>query len=99
MCAFQNQAHPRDAAVAERGFLLIQSGLRRAVAASAAQAGDDDWIKNSLPVGRPSVRRPKPLDGYGTYDGACIERTETLLFGGISRQTKNAFSASSAPLR
>jgi hypothetical protein len=99
MCAFQNQAHRRDAEVAERGFLLIQSGLRRAVAASAAQAGDDDWIKNSLPVGRPSVRRPKPLDGYGTYDGACIERTETLLFGGISRQTKNAFSASSAPLR
>ena len=25
---------------------MIQSGLRRAVAASAAQAGDGDWIKN-----------------------------------------------------
>ena len=27
---------------------MIQSGLRRAVAASAAQAGDDDWIINSI---------------------------------------------------
>ena len=57
-----------------------------------SRAGDGDWIKNSIPSGR----RPKPLDGYGTYDEACIERTETFLFGGISRQTKNAFSASSA---
>jgi len=54
------------AEVAERGFLLIQSGLRRAAAASAAQAGDGDWIKNSLPAGRPSGRRSKPLAGYGT---------------------------------
>ena len=82
MCAFQNQAHRRAAEVAERGFLLIQSG-------------DGDWIKNSIPSGRGS----KPLDGYGTYDEACIERTEPFLFGGISRQTKNSFSASSAPLR
>jgi len=44
----------------------------------------------------PSGRRSKPLDGYGTYYEARIERTETFLFGGISRQTKNAFSASSA---
>ena len=95
MYAFQNQAHRRAAEIAERGFILIQSGLRRAVAASAAQAGDGDWIKNSILSGR----RPKPLDGYGTYDEVCIERTETFLFGGISRQTKNAFSASSAPLR
>jgi len=50
-------------------------------------------------AGRPSGRRPKPLDGYGAYYEACIERTETFLFGGISRQTKKAFSASSAPLR
>ena len=71
---------------------MIQSGLRRAVAASAAQAGDGDWIKNSIPSGR----RPKPLDGYGTDYEACIERTETFLFGGISRQTKKTFSASSA---
>jgi hypothetical protein len=78
---------------------MIPSGLRLAAAASAAQAGEGDWIKNSLPAGRPSGRRPKPLDGYGTYDEACIERTETLLFGGISRQTKDAFFASSAPLR
>jgi len=33
---------------------MIQSGLRRAVAASAAQAGEGDWIINSLPEGRPS---------------------------------------------
>ena len=72
---------------------MIQSGLRCAVAASAAQAGDGDWIKTSIPSGR----RLKPPDGYGTYDEACIERTETFLFGGISRQSKNAFSASSAP--
>ena len=78
---------------------MIPSGLRLAAAASAAQAGEGDWIKNSLPAGRPSGRRPKPLDGYGTYDEACIESTETLLFGGISRQTKDAFFASSAPLR
>jgi hypothetical protein len=82
MYAFQNQAHRRAAEVAERGFLLIQSG-------------GGDWIKNPIFSGR----RPKPLDGYGTYDEACIERTETLLFGGISRQTKDAFFASSAPLR
>jgi len=31
--------------------LMIQSGLRRAVAASAAQAGDGDWIINSLRAG------------------------------------------------
>ena len=30
-------------------LLMIQSGLRRAVAASAAQAGDDDWIISSIP--------------------------------------------------
>jgi hypothetical protein len=97
VCAFQNQVHRRAAEIAERGFLLIQSGLRRAVAASAAQAGDRDWIKNSLPVGRPAGRRSKPLDGRGTYYEACIEKMETFLFGSISRQTKNAFSASSAP--
>ncbi len=33
---------------------MIQSGLRSAVAASAAQAGDGDWIIDSLPAGRPS---------------------------------------------
>jgi hypothetical protein len=53
--------------------------------------------RTCLPAGRPSGRRLKPPDGYGTYDEACIERTETFLFGGISRQTKNAFSASSLP--
>jgi hypothetical protein len=31
---------------------MIQSGLRRAVAASAAQAGDGDWIINSIPTYR-----------------------------------------------
>jgi len=30
---------------------MIQSGLRRAVVASAAQAGDGDWIINSLRAG------------------------------------------------
>jgi len=29
---------------------MIQSGLRRGVAASAAQAGDDDWIIGSIPA-------------------------------------------------
>jgi hypothetical protein len=32
-------------------FPMIQSGLRLAVAASAAQAGDGDWIITSLPSG------------------------------------------------
>jgi len=81
MCAFQNQAHRRAAEIAERSSPLIQSRLWR------------DWIKNSIPSGR----KPKPPGGCGTYDEACIEKTGTLLFGGISRQTKNAFSASSAP--
>ena len=31
---------------------MIQSGLRRAVAASAAQAGDGDWIINLIPAYR-----------------------------------------------
>jgi hypothetical protein len=52
ICAIQNQVHRRAAEVAERGFLLIQSGLRLAVAASAAQAGDGDWNKNSIPAYR-----------------------------------------------
>ncbi len=38
--AFQNQAHRRAAEVAEGDSLLIQSGLRCAVAALSAQAGD-----------------------------------------------------------
>ena len=42
---FQNQVHHGGR------FLMIQPGLRRAVAASAAQAGDDDWIINSIPLG------------------------------------------------
>jgi len=33
-------------------FLMIQSGLRRAVAASAAQAGGGDWIINTIPAYR-----------------------------------------------
>jgi len=82
MCTFQNQAHRRAAEVAEKSYLLIQSG-------------DGDWIKNSIPSGT----RPMPLDGYGAYCKACIERKETFLFGGISRQTKDAFSASLAALR
>jgi hypothetical protein len=31
---------------AQRNFLLIQSGLRRAEVAPATQAGDGDWIKD-----------------------------------------------------
>ena len=30
---------------------MIQPGLRRAGVASAAQAGDDDWIINPTPLG------------------------------------------------
>ena len=30
---------------------MIQSGLRLAIAASATQAGDGDWIINSIPSG------------------------------------------------
>ena len=51
--AFQNRVHHGDREH-RGGLLLIQSGFRRAVAASAAQAGDGDWIINSLPAGRPS---------------------------------------------
>jgi hypothetical protein len=50
-------------------------------------------------AGRPSGRRSKPLDSYSTCNEACTERMEFFLFGGISRQIKKAFSASSAPLR
>ena len=48
---FQNQIHHGDKC------LMIQSGLRRAVAASAAQAGDGDWIINSIPLGIGSQTR------------------------------------------
>jgi hypothetical protein len=34
---------------------MIQSGLRRAVAALAAQAGDGDWIINSISACRQAI--------------------------------------------
>jgi hypothetical protein len=52
------------------------------------QSGDDDWIINSIPSGR----RSNPLDGYGTYYEARIERTETFLFGGLSPPNKKITS-------
>jgi hypothetical protein len=61
---------------------LIQSDLRRAVAASAARKA---VIDQKLPS--PSGRRPNS-DGYGTYDEASIERTKFFVWR-YSRQTKN----------
>src|SRR4030042_7069799 len=43
-------------------FLLIQSGLRRAVAASSAQAGGGDLIRNCFP----STIRQGLLEGLGS---------------------------------
>jgi hypothetical protein len=61
----------------------------------------------SAPIGRrrleqklrPFANKIEPFYGYGTYGQPSSNRTETFLFVGISRQTKNYFSASSAALR
>ena len=96
---FQNQVHRGGHGVV---FAMILSGLRRAIAASAAQAGDGDWIRNSLP----SELRSSLFIGYGRYDELSMRTTGTFLFGGISsennsepsvRQTKTFSSASSLP--
>ena len=73
---------------------MIQSGLRRAVAASAAQAGEDDWITNSHPsgIGPDSVSRPS---NYETLIFA-YERELFICPGKLSGQIRNHFSACSA---
>ena len=58
--------------------LMIQSGLRHAVAASAAQAGDGDWIRNSFPSGLRSIF----FNGYVSYYELGIRTRGTFLFGG-----------------
>ena len=40
---------------------MIQLGLRRAAAASAAQAGDGDWIINTIPSGIESQKLQETL--------------------------------------
>jgi hypothetical protein len=62
---------------------------------------------SSAPIGRrrleqklhPFGNKIEPFYGYGTYCQPSNKRTEAFLFVGISRQTKNSFSASFAPLR
>jgi len=62
---------------------------------------------SSAPIGRrrleqkllPFVNKIEPFCGYGAYCQPSNKRTEAFLFVGISRQTKNSFSASSAALR
>jgi len=53
LLAFTTYSLSEEGSFEHRGhgerFLLIQSGLRRAVAASAAQVGDVDWIKKLWP--------------------------------------------------
>ena len=83
---------------------MIQSDLRRAVAALAAQAGDGDWIINSIPSGIESQMLQDAL----IQDRICILKGQKAFYlAGTSsvqytesstRQIKNIFSVSSVPL-
>jgi len=74
---------------------MIKSGLRRAVAASAAQPGDGDWIINPIPSGTESETLLVAL----VHRNRAYWKGRTLFVWRVPRrQTKNPFSVSPVPL-
>jgi hypothetical protein len=69
-------------------LLLIQSGLRRAEAASSAQAGGGDWIKD------PFSQKSRFVQHADFPKGRAF-----LICGRLPANQKYLFSAFSAPLR
>ena len=66
---------------------MIQSGLRRAVAASSAQAGDGDRIINSIPAYRQAGLREMNQESCSQpwyIEIVFIGRTESFLLGRYS---------------
>jgi hypothetical protein len=91
---------------------MIQSGLRRAVAASAAQVGDGDWIITSLPAGRRSGIESQMLQDTLIQDRMYVLKGRKVFIWRVPlrltqgrergrtapRQIKKVFSVSSVPL-
>jgi len=69
---------------------MIESGLRRAVAASSAQAGDGDWIRNSFP----SILKSVLFGSSSSHQQLCPRKCRSLLFGGIPSVLLRALSLS-----
>ena len=91
---------------------MIQSGLRRAVAASAAQAGDGDCIITSLPAGSRSGIESQMLQDTLIQDRMYVLKGRKVFISRVPfrltqgrergrtapRQIKKVFSVSSVPL-